>query len=478
MHLLHASPVASPEFVSLSILLKPTSLEQTWVGMGEPMMLVSPVTTVSSTESLAALKQLHSRLTLLLRASSEKPEKNDRFAHDLYKEDEKQLEELQIFRPLAAHGLGLHYRLIRGDDKLITKLSAQILGSNKSTISASGNVSPSGMLGVVFCVGVSGLPYAHASSPLQHSLSQRMNQCTSILTKAGSQDLAGIRILLSTYLLSDDESRVTNEMADASNLVLLPDVDEAAAKGVMSPMGIKKTRRSSIKGSNGVALDSGVPLSTAVSSADAARIMTQRLTVLSAVETDAFLRKYNTSGQERKANLDLTGGKKSKFRRRKGDARDPDFDNFDYKGPVKQSFLAKPAEAMSQSMPALAKTGQKLQLRQPKKDTRAKASGQPNDAKEAQFGFGDTAESATSSPRKLSSAFSQQKSARRPSSRFVEDEEALTLVGDGSTVGSHASHARIQVNIALNEDLACSYKQAQLSTCSVEGVVQVRLCIK
>ena len=35
--------------------------------------------------------------------------------------------------------------------------------------------------------------------------------------------------------------------------------------------------------------------------------------------------------------------------------------------------------------------------------------------------------------------------------------------------------ARIQVNIALNEDLTCSYKHSKMTSCSVEGVIQVRL---
>lgn len=486
MQLLHGSPLAAPEFASLSILLKPSTAEATSVTMGEPMMLASPVATVSSSQSLEALKQLHGHVTLILRAASDKQAKTEKLATDLFKEDEKQLDEMQIFRPLLAHGVGLHYRLIRGDNTLVAKLSALILGSNKSTASAVGNVPSSEIWGIVFCVGVSGLPYAHGSSPLQYSLWQRMNQCTTLLTKAGAKDLAGIKILLSTFLLSDDESRVANEMAEATNLVLLPEPDETGAKGGMSPMGIMKSKKQVAKGGSSL-VDSGVALSLAVGSAEAARVMTQRLTVMSSAETDTFLRRYNVSGQERKANLDLTAGKKSKFRRRKSDARDPDFDNFDYKGAAKDGeFQSQPTDAMSQAMPALAKAGQKLQLRQPKKDTRAKASGglmaPRNDGPSSRHGsgFGDAAESVSSggfmgddagSRTSLSNAFGK-KAPRRASTHFTgEDEEAQSFVGESSTV---AGNARIQVNIALNEDLACSYRQSQLSSCSVEGVVQVR----
>jgi hypothetical protein len=538
MQLLHASPTVGPEFVSLSILSKPPvpSAEETTktststsnsmataVGMSEPMILASPNTTVSSNESIDALKQLHSHLSILLKASSfEKPGKQDKLSkltHEFFKEDEKQLDAMQIFRPLAAHGLGLHYRLIRPDrddpaiSSLVFKLAAQILGSNKSSTASAGVATPSEISGIVFCVGMSGLPFAHSSSPLQYSLAQRMNYCTKLLSKAGVKDITGVKVLMSTFLMSDDDSRVTNEMADAANFLLISEPDEAGAKGVTS-MGIKKSKPKSIKG-NGA--EAGVPLSLAVGSAEAARVMTQRLTVMSAVETDAFLRRYNASGQERKANLDLTGGKKSKFRRRKSDARDADFDNFDYKGPAKVTVV--PQLQAAQAMPAIAKAGQKLQLRQPKKDTRAKTpgsaaptlgaprndtggggasarrasmssnqSGQTNQtAQTNQPAFGEapdqfsdqfSAGQGSRSPQ-LASAFGQKGPSRRAStsSRIVEDEDqsvAHTFVGDSSTV---ASQARVQVNIALNEDLACSYKQSVLSTCSVEGVVQVRLSL-
>lgn len=44
----------------------------------------------------------------------------------------------------------------------------------------------------------------------------------------------------------------------------------------------------------------------------------------------------------------------------------------------------------------------------------------------------------------------------------------------GSSRGSASTGmSRIQVNVALNEDLSCSYKISKMTACSVEGVIQV-----
>ena len=52
--------------------------------------------------------------------------------------------------------------------------------------------------------------------------------------------------------------------------------------------------------------------------------------------------------------------------------------------------------------------------------------------------------------------------------------ETTSHSGHGGGASSVLSVARFQVNIALNEDLTCSYKLSQLSSCNVEGVAQVR----
>ena len=58
---------------------------------------------------------------------------------------------------------------------------------------------------------------------------------------------------------------------------------------------------------------------------------------------------------------------------------------------------------------------------------------------------------------------------------FVDDEmmsaggRSSRSLGNGSTAGT----PRVQVNVALNEDLTCFYKLSKMSSCSVEGVIQV-----
>ena len=56
-------------------------------------------------------------------------------------------------------------------------------------------------------------------------------------------------------------------------------------------------------------------------------------------------------------------------------------------------------------------------------------------------------------------------------------EEEPTLVPDDFVpdTASTSTRSRIQVNIALNEDLTCSYKQSKISSCTIEGVVQVQV---
>jgi hypothetical protein len=41
--------------------------------------------------------------------------------------------------------------------------------------------------------------------------------------------------------------------------------------------------------------------------------------------------------------------------------------------------------------------------------------------------------------------------------------------------GQGGEPARVQVNVALNEDLTCFYKLSKMSSCSIEGVIQVQV---
>jgi hypothetical protein len=98
-------------------------VEQTTIGMGEPMMLVSPITTVSVANPSKRCNNctVTSRsFESLLRSQSGK---QDRLTQEFFKEDENNWTKCRSFDP-CLHGVGLHYRLIRGDDSHIAKLSA------------------------------------------------------------------------------------------------------------------------------------------------------------------------------------------------------------------------------------------------------------------------------------------------------------------------------------------------------------------
>lgn len=452
MQLLHSSPVASPEFASLSLLLSAG-------GMTDPVMVVSVLSTISKGTALAAVEELHGHVTSIL--DSTKKERNS-FAAELLREDEKSLRSMQIYRPSSVgHGLGMHYRVMRGPEA--AKLQPLIV--------ASGKVEPSPeLLGVILCVGVAGVPLAHCAEPTAYTLEQRMSDCTGYILQRNA-DAAAAKSLMTTFLLSEnDEYRISNERMQAPNLLVLPELsdDKGKAGGVLSPMGMispiadfrKSTKRGGNKGNMGgddgpdESKEMGFPISLELGSADAARVMTDRLSVLSVAESHTLLRKYEQSGQERRANLDLTGFTKSRFRRRKADARDADFDHFDYKGPAKEAVQRTAAKAIPALQPTPEPPAGKLQLKSSKKDTRKMPGG-----------------------RRLGTHVGDRK---RTLKHEFDDEATMDTRETRSHSGNHdassvLSQTRIQVNVALNEDLTCSYKLSQLSSCSVEGVVQVSI---
>ena len=478
MQLLHSSPTAAPEFASLSLLLSAG-------GTTKPLMVVSTLSTLSRGSALEALEELHGHVgRIILAASSSSSSKDDAavrttglFAAELMREDEKSLRStMQIYRPATAHGVGLHYRVMRGPEA--SKLQALVVASSAAK---SAEHTSSEVLGVILCVGVAGLALAHGGSESTvYALQQRMSDCIGYILQRNA-DAAQARAFLTTFLLSiNDEDRISNERMEAPNLLVLPEVsDNDKSKSVLSsPMGMmspiadfrKGSKRAGKQGNMDGGDDGpeepeemGFPLSLDLGSAEAARVLADRLSVLSVAESDTLLRKYEHSGQERKANLDLTSVAKSRFRRRKTDARDADFDNFDYKGPAKQTEKRTTA---AKAIPALPQPTQeqpaagKLQLKSSKKDTRKAPSGS----------------------RRLGAHVGENHNRRRSSVRhqFEDDMSQDTRSHSGNHDGASSvmsQQARIQVQIALNEDLNCSYKLSQLSSCNVEGVVQVCVCL-
>jgi len=538
--LLPGSPVTLPQFASLSFLVKRQPQQQhggdgaagatssSSPGMGEPMLVASPLATVSGDDAVGAVRELHEYLTAIKAAaaiaSSGKVPPHERLALELFREDDKLLEHysLQVFRPRRADGLALHYRLLRGDDKLVANLSAHVMSATKPGGKPSTTTTvPAGLIGIVFCVATSGTASASIGSPsgLEYSLPQRMSDCTSLLTKIS--DTQSAKVVLSTFLMTEDELRKTNEMAQAPNVVVFPDAsgDDDKAKRLLAPMGMSNITGGVVKaskrlgkpimgaGAGGTSAGGGgddddddenplrqvgVTMSLRPNSAVAALEMTENLTVLSVAEADTCLRTYAKMGQERKANVDLTGGGKSRFQRRsrKGEnARDADLDNFDYKGPAK--VVKKKTLQQMNSPRGGGSVNAQSQLQFPtKKDTRTKTSSSSSvggsradsvgrRSSTASGGGGDSGfdpfQQAQQQHKHRPQHRPSASQGRRRSTAGYDHHDDVSLMSDGRSMGhsSQGSVARMQVNIALNEDLSCSYKLSQLSSCSVEGVVQV-----
>jgi hypothetical protein len=482
MQLLHSSPLTLPEFVSLSLLIQADNLSDGASYLVDPLFLVSPYALVSSIDVTSALQDLHNLVKAARNAHVKPPAPAERVAVELLREDHTCLESLQIFRPRSVAGLALYYRVITAE-AAVQKMAPLLLPPGKTAGLAN-------VTGVIMTVGISGSPQMYESSRLSLVMAHRVNDCIGLLSKIGASDPAAVKLLLSTFLLSDAEDRKTNEMADATVLTRLPEPEEEGAekatRGLLSPIAIIspinmitpigsaigatiKPRKASMKGETDAPTEMNLSVVLGVGSAEAARSIAEKLTVLSIAETGVYLRKYETSGQERKQNLDL-GGKRSKFRRSKrADAKDPDFDNFDYKGAVKDMTRQKPIVAPTFADFSDSKGGTKIALK--KKDTgafasRRKLGGSGTIEEESMMSGQSRIESQSI---KAMDPFSTHTSQKTGGLQFDDETSIQQSLGQDST----ASQARVQVNIALNEDLACSYKMSQLSSCSVEGVIQV-----
>jgi hypothetical protein len=65
-------------------------------------------------------------------------------------------------------------------------------------------------------------------------------------------------------------------------------------------------------------------------------------------------------------------------------------------------------------------------------------------------------------------------------SAYSELDELVAKVTPFKIVEQSEDHIepRLMINVALNEDLTCSYRQSKMSSCSIEGVVQVSSCMR
>lgn len=479
MELLRASVPTIPEFSSLSLVIRPEAYNDPSLPMVEPLIIASPLSSIPGSLSMNALKELHFFITSTLgRAEDSTVSADSRVVSEIFKDDQKGIDELQVFRPLGAYGVGLCYRFIRGDNALVLKLAAALLSSQKSSAKAAAALKPEeDLFGVLLCVGITGLSVSSVSSLTQYQIGERLSSCKDVLNVMGKAlDISAVKTLMSTLLLHEDDYRITNARANAVNFTSIPEIDETTEKkGLLG-------RRSSMvqKPSAADAMErEEVVLPLALRTAEIARTMSENMKVLSVSESDTILRKYTVSGLDRKANLDLTGGGgKSRFNRKRSSGRDPDMDNFDYKGPLKeaipspQTILASPQAQHQQHQPFQQQQGGSMPL--PKKDTGGKKSGALSAPKGEQASgrrgkgaqFTDEDSSQLAGGDGAFDPFGQRRSreGRRGGRQQFDDDE-----------GTVNSQSRLQVNIALNEDLSCSYRSSQLSSCTVEGVVQIQV---
>ena len=480
--------------------------------MVSPILLSAPLASISQSQALEALKELHFHLNSTIKAATEvSADPSDQIAMTFFKEDARQMEDVQLFSPLSSAGIGLYYRLVRTDNKaVVNKLANMILMATKSNSEASTLNSLEGIWGFLLCVGITGLPLVTMPSDLFYHLSERVNDCKEILTRRGDLDGNSVKTLLATLLLYEDDARMTNSRIEAIRLSAVPEPDESTQQkkggGLISPLGVR-TKRSSNRAMDDDdhgRRDGDTVLNIEIRGAEETRLISERLKVLSVAELETKLQKYSQSAFERKSNLDLTGGTaKGRFSSRKrSSGRDADFDNFDYKGPsrdpaggggggiggssshhhkLQSSSFHSTQSGHSKGIAAIGAPRQAVQaLRQPAKDTKLKAA--PMLSAPRDSGTGRRRGATSSNPGSFVETDDNTTATGGSFDPFGQQQK-FTSVGSSSSGrqnfededGTVSSQNKLQVNVALNEDLSCSYRASQLSSCSVEGVVQVQV---
>lgn len=381
MQLLYSSPIAVPQFFSLSILLP--KLEDEAVRLVDPVVLPGPTATLTRSQAVATITELHHTATL---------------------QDAK----VKVFT--AKDGLRLYYRVLNPSHT--AKLLPLVLTSTTSN-------NPSPLLEkalIVVSVGISGTGCLYGVSQTVYDTKQRLHDAVQFLLHDVSKENVD---RVAEFLLCDTELLLSNEQV-ASTTTLTWDVAVTSRNNMLSPIadGFGFGRRSSMAGGGGNAnpaepivrlelpVDNGAQISQ--------RIL-DKLTIMSVSEADTSLKRYTAPAADRRPQLSRTVA-----RRRKHQPHDDLDGSFDFKGKTKT--VAAPVKQPP-------KRQQKLVLASSKKDT----------------------------------------------ARAVRS--SRTAGDDNSTVRSSSSQpsSALLVNLALNEDLTCAYRNTQLSSCVVEGVVQVRL---
>jgi hypothetical protein len=294
-------------------------------------------------------------------------------------------------------------------------------------------------------------------------------------------------------------------------------------------MGSKKKHSSSGMRSSGG--DEENPLEA--NSADQARIIVERMAVLSVCSSDSILRKY----EKRQAAKDAAG-KSGKKRLRKL-AKDADLDGFDFRGERRSASIPdlnvsnhsvtnRSGDDVSVSAGSTFTSATNLTLKGPKKDTAAKraprlqspgllgSNSRDGGRSKLQGLLASTSKDANAngrgrkaavepSPGKARNAGGRRSKTNQGNISLAQESFDTFGFGAKSPQGSIGSRnfstpgnqgfdpffdapssesafmstdsggTKALVNVALNEDLTCFYKLSRLSSCSVEGVVQVQV---
>jgi Muniscin C-terminal mu homology domain len=550
MQLLNSSTIPVVEFASVSLLLYENS--------GERIVTASPLSTTPFAS--LALDELDDYLRHVHRASQQQQQQgggdgpSSSCADQLVADDMRLSTSPQIYRSEYS-GLALYYWMVRDKDFSHNAFSA-LMGSKGSRFTSEK------VVGVVLCVGVSG--GGHPSSPLVRTLTARLQDAVNIMMRlAGDAEECknSYKALLATFLMTEDEDRRTNAMVDSEQVSMELELDTNDDEGSSRKFGIKSKSKLGIK--RGTSVDLMNATFESVSSADKARLLEKRSAILSVVEKDCTLRKYELRNK-------AVEGSATKSRRRKNKGEDV-LKDFDFTTPKQaKSIVAEVAAAAARSRPATPVT-QKPTLQKPQKDTAPKKL--PFRSPSASI-LAPPRAGASSSRRSSYQAASSKKKASQPQAAFnafdmgAEENDSningtfiafpgldesnngnktdqsrrekyqestmnsasdnfLTqsyytnksgqsssfdpfLVDDSHSVSSATKSRtpddlyysngsesmglqeddsqslksrenstdglnRIQVNVALNEDLTCSYKQSKISSCMIEGVVQVQV---
>mmetsp|Transcript_22984 Transcript_22984/g.54542 ORF Transcript_22984/g.54542 Transcript_22984/m.54542 type:complete len:833 (+) Transcript_22984:291-2789(+) len=608
MQLLNSRAVPGAEFASFSVLLRsdnssaaPSRPQHPLFGV-EPVLFANPLSTVSQTCCVQVLAELHTYINNIVRASQSNSNKPNRSSSStirsmLLQDDENLLSTassntttaVQIFRTQHGNGLALHYRVVRDKKRIAPLLSLLFMGNHTNSLNSpsSNKTSEASSMkqqskaaaaaaafisalekevtGVVFCVGVSGLPTMYCTSSLTSNLGTRMKDCLEILQRTpqasslsaanskssssttattkpdAAADLKAVQSLVTTLLLTEDEDRMTNSMAAGNHRLLISQDDKSSNKKTQ-----QQQQQSPLDNLNAIEPDDN-PLH--FNSADHARLVVERLAILSVCQSDTTFRRFE--GRSREGT--------SKKRSRKS-TRDADLDGFDYRGENGNSSSTTRGKSIGSHLDAVASVNTSsrsvgassasvnsgpstdnqstshrslasstkspgLALRGPRKDTtsrssaRAKQSGAPLLAAPTKdsgsrnrrstsvgqvvsnFPSGGSSHSRQmpqSSMRSLPSDAVSFTSGKTPPGSITSrsqnqgrqqqqfdpfqasqafDTAAISETAFGQTSnGNHGSTGtKVLVNIALNEDLTCFYKLSKMSSCSVEGVVQVQV---